>query len=32
MTLDFFRKVSTPSDEEKRAVPMVGSTWLGPAV
>ena len=26
-----FRKSSTPSGEEKRAVPPVGSTWFGPA-
>src|SRR5262245_4597985 len=31
MTLARFTKSSTPSGEEKRAVPAVGSTWLGPA-
>jgi hypothetical protein len=31
MTLDRFTKSSVPSGEAKRAVPAVGSTWLGPA-
>lgn len=26
-----FLEVIDPSGEEKRAVPLVGSTWLGPA-
>jgi hypothetical protein len=26
-----FWKSATPSGEEKRAVPEVGNTWLGPA-
>mgnify|MGYP001049022808 CR=1 FL=1 len=29
--LDFFTKSSTPSGLEKRAVPLVGRVWLGPA-
>ena len=31
MTLDFFTNSSVESGEEKRAVPPVGSVWLGPA-
>ena len=31
MTLLRLRKSSTPRGEKNRAVPPVGSTWLGPA-
>ena len=31
MRFDFLMKESTPRVEKKRAVPPVGSTWLGPA-
>ena len=31
ITLERFTKSSVPSGEAKRAVPAVGSTWLGPA-